>query len=324
MKYVLGLDAGGTKSHLALFDTTGNLVDLQSHTALNHESLPGSFEQFGEEFHGFVSRVLEKNQISMEDIAYSVFGLAGADTFEQHEILGIYVRKAGFKEYVLCNDAFLGIPAGSSTGVGICAINGTGCSLAGLDVEGNRRQIGGIGIYSGDLGGGGYMGSRVLGLVYNQLFRKGAATALTEKVFRHLQIESREDFLENFTQRMEEKGGRVDEYNRFLFEAADEGDEIAVRVLNETAENYAGAIAFLLEEMVFPKEEPVHITLAGSVFVKEKSPILRDALQKKVQLQNNHEVCFTLLETPPVAGAVLWGFEQIGMHGYHEKICSQL
>ena len=38
-EYVIGVDIGGTKSHLALFDTEGNFVDFDHWGCLNHEGL---------------------------------------------------------------------------------------------------------------------------------------------------------------------------------------------------------------------------------------------------------------------------------------------
>ena len=47
-EYVIGVDIGATKSHLALFDSSGSLVDFGQWGPLNHEALPGSFAQFEE------------------------------------------------------------------------------------------------------------------------------------------------------------------------------------------------------------------------------------------------------------------------------------
>lgn len=43
MKYVLGVDGGGTKTHAVLFDGDGNLVDMVEWGPTNHESLREGF-----------------------------------------------------------------------------------------------------------------------------------------------------------------------------------------------------------------------------------------------------------------------------------------
>ena len=157
-EYVIGVDIGGTKSHLALFDIEGNFIDMGLWGPLNHESLPGSFDQFKKEFSQFLTQVLSKNKISKKQIVYSALGVAGVDTKQQHAIVSEILKKIGLENFTLANDAYLGIPAGSKTGTGICAINGTGCTLAGINKKGKMLQIGGVGFLSADMGGGGYIG----------------------------------------------------------------------------------------------------------------------------------------------------------------------
>ncbi|MDR0497272.1 MAG: hypothetical protein LBH42_06640, partial [Treponema sp.] len=178
-EYVIGVDIGATKSHLALFDTAGTLVDFAHWGPLNHETLPGLFAQFEDEFGQFVTSCLSKNGITINQIAYSALGVAGVDTKRQHSITSEKLKKLGIEKFTLANDAFLGIPAGSPAGTGICAINGTGCTLAGINQEGKMLQIGGVGYISADPGGGGVMGEKVVSAVYSELFRRGKPTKMT-------------------------------------------------------------------------------------------------------------------------------------------------
>ena len=190
-EYVIGIDIGSTKSHLALFDTDGSLVELNHWGPLNHEMLPGSFAQFEDELGRFVSETLSKYQIAMKQVSYSVLGIGGVDTRRQHGIVSGILRRLGFGGFTLVNDAFLGIPAGSPGGVGICAINGSGCTLAGINSEGKTLQIGGVGYVSADYGGGGMLGEKVVAAVYSELFRMGEPTTMTPAIFRKLGISSK-------------------------------------------------------------------------------------------------------------------------------------
>ena len=80
MGYVLGMDAGGTKSHLVLFDTDGRLAGTAVWGTLNHEMLPGSFTQLKEELGRFVAAGLSPLSLFAGDVDCAVFGVAGADT----------------------------------------------------------------------------------------------------------------------------------------------------------------------------------------------------------------------------------------------------
>ena len=306
-EYVIGVDIGGTKSHLALFDTEGNSVDFDHWGPLNYEGMPGSFAQFEDEMRQFVTRVMDKNKLTLKDIAYSVLGVGGVDTRWQHGIISGILKKIGFEKFTLVNDAFLGIPAGSETGIGICAINGTGDSLAGINREGEMLQIGGVGAVSCDMGGGANFGRRLVSAVYSELFRKGKATLMTPLLFEKLGITSKYDYVERIYEKINDGSFRFGACNPMVFEAVRQGDEVASNILRDIAANYSGGISGMIEELRFPPEEELCVVLAGSVFVKGEHPLLVDTLKERVSAANpRHRIRYNLLDVPNVAGAVIW------------------
>jgi N-acetylglucosamine kinase-like BadF-type ATPase len=325
-EYVIGVDIGGMKSHLALFDTEGNFVDFDRWGCLNHEGLPGSFAQFEDEFGQFVSAVINRNKITMKDVAFSALGVGGVDTVKQHTIISGILGKLGFERFTLANDAFLGIPAGSETGTGICAINGTGDTLAGINKEGKMLQIGGVGAISCDMGGGANLGRRLVSAVYCELFRKGEATLMTPLLFEELGITNKYDYVEKIYEKIDNGAFRLGDYNHMLFEAVKQGDAVAAGILREIAANYAGGISGMIEELRFPPGEELCVVLAGSVFVKGEHPFLIDSLKERVSIGSpHHSVRYNVLDVPNVAGAVIWALNtHNGMNAYREKVCARL
>ena len=328
-EYVIGVDIGGTKSHLALFDTDGNFVDFDRWGCLNHEGLPGSFAQFEDEFGQFVMHVTNRNRITMKDVAFSVLGVGGVDTRRQHGIISEILRRLGFERFTLVNDAFLGISAGSETGTGICAINGTGCTLAGINKEGKMLQIGGVGVLSGDMGGGGYMGDCLVSAVYGELFRKGEATLMTPLLFEALGITSKYDYVDRISEKLGDGSFSLGACNRMVFEAVKQGDAVAAGILREIAANYAGGISCMIEELRFTPDEELCVVLAGSVFVKGEHPFLIDSLKEQVSGENpRHRVRYNVLDVPNVAGAVIWALNQHNgkndKSAFYEKVPAQL
>jgi len=325
-EYVMGVDIGGTKSHLALFDTEGNFVDFDRWGCLNHEGLPGSFTQFEDEFGQFVRRVINRNNITMKGIACSVLGVSGVDTVRQHGIISEILGRLGFKRFTLVNDAFLGIPAGSEMGTGICAINGTGCTLAGINREGKMLQIGGVGVISADMGGGGYMGGRLVSEVYRELFRKGEATLMTPLLFEKLGITSKYDYVEKIYEKSEDGTFDFDSCGRLVFEAVKRNDSVAANILREIAASYAGGISCMIGELCFAPDEELCVVLAGSVFVKGEHPLLIDSLKGQVSGSNpRHRIRYNVLDVPNVAGAVIWALNQLNTgNALREKVRAQL
>ena len=325
-EYVIGVDIGGTKSHLALFDTDGNFIDLCHWGPLNHEGMPGSFKQLEKEFGQFITHVISKHGITMKQIAYSAFGVAGVDTKYQHSVVSGIIKKLGFEKFTLANDAYLGIFAGSKTGDGICAINGTGCTIAGINKKGDMLQIGGVGILSGDMGGGGYMGKRMLSEVYCELFRKGEPTIMTSFLFEKLGITNKYDYIEKINEKIEDGTFKVVKCNSMIFEAVKQNDRVATRILQEIAVNYANGISAMIEELKFPPDEELHVVLAGSVFVKGEHPLLVDSLKEKVTNDNpGRNIVYNLLNVPNVAGAAVWALNTFNNKNiYYDKVCLQL
>jgi len=324
--YVLGIDTGATKSHLALFNSAGELIDFGHWGPLNHEMFPGLYAQFEDEFKQFVTRHLSKNKISMKQIAYSVHGIAGVDTKHQHGMTSRILLKLGFEKFTLVNDSFLGVPAGSPTGSGICALNGTGCTLAGINNEGKMLQIGGVGYVSADYGGGGIMGRKVVSTVYSELFRKGKATWLTPALLQRLGISSKYDFVDKIYDKIDDGSLKVASYAKMLFEAALENDEVAKDILRDIAVSYANGITCMIEEMDYDREEDINVVFAGTVFVKSEHPILLDTVMEKVNTDNpGYRIKYMRLDVPPVAGAVIWALNILnGKHIYYDKVCAQL
>jgi len=330
MDYVLGIDAGGTKSHLALFDIEGSMIDFGRWGSLNHEGMPGSFGQFKKELNKFVSDILKKNKIKIDSVKFAAFGVAGVDTKPQHEIISKILRETGFRNFTLANDAFLGIPAGCPSCYGICAINGTGCTIVGVNDKEKMFQIGGVGFISGDYGGGGMFGRLVISSVYGEFFRKGEPTYLTPLLMEKLGIKSKYEFIETIYKKFEEHSLDLRELTKLLFAAANKNDKVSLDILTASGVNYANGISAMIEELEFDKNKDydIYIVFAGSIFSKGEHPKIIDTIKEKLAAGNQGlKLKYNILKVPPVAGAVYWAFNNLNVPNKREcyaKICSQL
>lgn len=326
-KYVLGIDGGGTKTHCALFDLEGNLVDLVSWGTTNHECLRGGYEELRVELDRLFKYILNKNDIGTEDLGTCVFGLAGVDTKRQHAFISNMIKDLGIKDFTLCNDSYLGIKAGCENGYGICAINGTAFTIGGIDSKGSMLQIGGLGELSGgDFGGGEYLAGKAIAATYNSIFKGDPETLITELFFDILEIDSKFDFIEALKVKIDDGTYRYDYFNRLVFEAANKNDTVAQRLLEDMGREYARCVSAVIANLEFKREESLEVILAGSVFVKGENTRAIEKLRQEISLKYiDRNISFKVLNAPPVAGAILWALEQ---NGYivkdREKILSVL
>lgn len=323
MRYVLGVDGGGTKTHCALYDADTGRLDLLPCGPANHEGMAGGLEELPGVLREMFSALLRRNNITMRDIEMAVLGLAGVDTAEQHRVISGILTGLGLRRFVLCNDAYLGIKAGSSSGYGICAISGTGCCITGMDALGNRVQVGGLGAYTGDFGGSSMLVPCAVGKVHDQLFREQPFTALTTAVFRWLDITDREEFIDLLTDRLGRDYTKTTfELCRILHLTAEGGDETALSVLRQSGESYAGGIAGAVGSLSFAPGEPVEIVFAGSLFTKADSDHARITAEKLLvnRFSGSRELIFHKLEVPCAAGAVLWALSELGIEDRRDSV----
>jgi len=283
--------------------------------------MKGSYAELEERLGELLPRILNDIGASVDDVAFAAFGLAGVDTDAQQVRISEMVRKIGLIEHIMCNDAFLGVPAGCPDCTGICAINGTGFKLAAIDHSGTAIQTCGLGMITDDLGGGHWYGLRTIGTVYNELYKLGRPTLMREMLFDLIGVTRREDYLEVLTEKYH--GKKIDKIalNSIVFDAAALGDAVALGILEESAEQYAGGIARLVLDMDFPAGKTVHVTLAGSVFVKQKVRKLQELIEMRVDdALSGRPVEYTRLDAPPVAGAVMWAAQKAGFNIEMETI----
>ena len=325
--YVLGVDGGGTKTHYALYDTSGNRVGFLAGGIGNHEMYESAFIGLERELEKSINKIMVDNGLSIADISYSVLGLAGVDTKEQHAIISEILRRIGLEKFHLCNDGYLGIKAGSSNGYGICSINGTGTNCIGIDSKGNSMQVGGIGDISCDYAGAGKIGTFVAAKVYESLFQCGEQTIMKDMLFKKVGIDKPADYADIMSAKLGSGELDIAYLNRFAFLAANEGDKVAIDLLKYVGNRLGLSICGNISHLDFENSDTINIVLAGSVYVKGENPIMIEAMKSTVKSKVRNKLVFTILIYPPVTGAVLWALEGIGADlddGIREKVIDNM
>lgn len=304
---VLGVDGGGTKTEYMLFDTKGNLIDCMRGGATNHECLAGGMAELEVLLNETILLFLGRNGLSPADLAASVFGMAGADVPKQRSALSAVLSRMGFGNFLVVNDAFLGVKAGIRQGCGICAVNGTGNTVAGIDRTGRILQVAGCGWVSGADGGAAAIALQALRSVYEEHFCLGPRTMMTPGVMRLLRIEDPENFIEALYDRYYTGDIAPKEILDVLFDCGNAGDKAATDILRRVGGQIARCIAGCSKRLNFGDE--LDVVLVGSVMLKASCPILLDELKAETAALAGKTVRFIPLDVPPAAGAVYWAME---------------
>ena len=306
MKYYIGVDGGGTKTAFALFDENKKMLETVTGPGSNHENLEDGFTAASQIIWDGLNELCRKAGTDLSKISFTLMGLAGIDHQYQYDIMCKMLRDKGLENFEVFNDGFIVVKAGSETGSAIGYNCGTGVCCNGIDTEGKRMMLAGLGDYSGDISGGGNIVVKAFELVYNELFLGLEKTLITDMVMKEFGFNSREELL-GLIEKIEGENG--DDYIRplvgFFFEAAKQGDKPALEYCERMAERGARLIAALSKELNYGDGE-VEVVLSGSINVKLDNKAYLDMLLEKAEKYSGKKLKFIKLTQPPVTGCVNW------------------
>src|ERR671919_128842 len=179
--YVLGIDAGGTKTVCYLADASGQIIgegrgggaNLQAHGELEVEKV----------FHAVIDQAIGEHAILPAAIC---LGVAGVDRAEDDRVVRAIVRRLGFKSHALVvNDALVALIAGNGDEPGVVLISGTGSIAYGVNAAGYAARSGGWGYVLGDEGSGYWIGRSALAAAVREADGRGPKTRLTPLILEH-------------------------------------------------------------------------------------------------------------------------------------------
>jgi N-acetylglucosamine kinase-like BadF-type ATPase len=243
----------------------------------------------------------------MADIAAAGFGLAGLDLPSQEVELRKRVENIGFSCYGLANDGILGIKGASDSGVGLCAVNGTGTVIIGADEMGKVLQVGGVGPLSGDYAGGGYIRNEIISKLYDYYYRCGADSSMFPKLMELLAAKP-EDMLT-----LVSDSGLIHKNTIAIIQLCDkaamEGDNTARLIFDAVGKTIGFSASGCIKNLTF-KESPIDIVLVGSIWQKIGYKGMKESFVSTVEGITSKKVNCITLDAPAAVGGVLWAKEK--------------
>jgi N-acetylmuramic acid 6-phosphate etherase len=301
MPYVIGIDAGGTKTVGLLADESG---------AVLREARAG----------GANLRML--GELAVEKALYQVIdaldapqpvdalciGIAGVDRDAEKVLMRDLLRRLGIRRATrIVNDATIALVAGAPDGVGVVLVAGTGSIAYGVDSTGKTARSGGWGYLLGDEGSAFWLGHAAVRQGIRAADGRGPATTLYQRICEHLSLHAPADLVGWFYDQ-ELSRTRVAQLARLVEEAANEGDEAADDLLQQAAQHLARAARAVDRQLSFPGPYP--LVLAGGAF--RACPSLAVRLEPELDLARAR---VTRLEGEPAIGAVTLALELLRRPG---------
>lgn len=305
MTYYLGIDGGGTKTYALLTDELGNVLGKGKSGNGNHQT--GALEAASSIREATFGALTEAG-LRLEDIQHTYLGLAGADREADYAILHPMIREIGFTRYTINCDTMIGLRAGTNQPYGVALICGTGTNAAGRNPQGQHYQCGGFNYMYGDFGGGGALNIEVFRSVIRAWDGREQPTLLTGLLLKMLGYEEVEvmyhDFLDHYKQVPVHAA-------RLLFEAAAEGDAVALEILHRQGVELGKSASAVVHKLGM-EQDTFDVVLAGSLLTRGDRGWIREPIEKAV-LSAAPLASVVTLATEPVVGAVWSAMDQDGL-----------
>lgn len=287
--YFLGVDGGGTKTKFMLTDKDGNVLRTLTLGACNPTSvgIDTSVSVFNEGIKQICADI-PKGKVSV------FIGSAGCGIESNRKIVSERLKLLNLSKLAVGGDGENIISAGLRGNDGIIAILGTG-SIIYSSYHGQRHRIGGYGHFIGDTMSGSELGRACLEAVFSDIDKSGAKTLLTEKVTA---IKGN-DVSKILSDMYSEGKTYMSNLAHFVFEAVDEGDAVAIGILDRNIERLAEQLSAALSQL--PTSQALPVVLAGGITNFADKFI--EKLRSKITAKNFESI--KILDEEPVYGAVL-------------------
>jgi N-acetylglucosamine kinase-like BadF-type ATPase len=313
MKYYLGVDVGGSKTHALIADESGQAVGFAKDGPGNWEGV--GYDGLTKVLKEVTGQAIKMAGITIDQIAGAGMGIGGYDWPGQRQAHLDAIRPVGLQcPLEIVNDATLGILAGSSAGWGVSVVSGTGCNARGWskDHKHEGRVVGGAGHWSGEAAGGPDIVARAMRAVAFEWAQRGPETALSGAFLEKTGARDLDDLVEGtYTGRYDFEPDMV----LTVFQVAAQGDEPAREVIRWAGEEL-GMLAISVINQLHLQKEAFDVVLIGSVY--DGLPLLTDCMRGTIHMVAPGAV-LVRLNAPPVIGGVLLGMEEAGLNGYRTR-----
>lgn len=305
MKYVLGIDGGGTKTRGIVLNQNGEIVkDLTTGPTNYHSSgILKTKETLKNLYDTLISG------LSPGDIEHIFLGLAGADLEIDFKRLNQMISEITERPFTLANDIWCAFKASSSENWGAVSIYGTGANAAAISKKGETFGLRALGHILGGGGGGYDIACDALHFAFRSeegTYKKTKLETEIPKIFDQEQLIDLIDRMHPEFNLSEKDLGKI---TPLVFDLAEKKDAVSCEILKKYGSMQGKMLCSVIKKADL-LEESIPIVIGGSVF-KGKSPLFIEAMMHEVK-QLNPMAHLVKPQAPPVLGALLYAQEKAG------------
>ncbi|HMO81508.1 MAG TPA: BadF/BadG/BcrA/BcrD ATPase family protein [Pyrinomonadaceae bacterium] len=259
----LGVDGGGTKTHIALMDATG---------AVRSEGFSGPSNPLRVGVETAVSNIIkaiseacDRGGLSRGDILAATLGLAGVRRADlRQRIRDSFLERLRVGHIEVVTDAEIALYAATEGKPGLVVIAGTGSICLGRNAKGKTAIAGGWGPLAGDEGGGVGIARLALQAVAKASDGRGISTVLSRRAAEYFRASGPENLIVAIYSPQVDNS-RIAGFARLVVESALANDAVAVNIIKEAGFELGLAACAVIEKLGL-KRYKVPVGCVGSLF----------------------------------------------------------
>jgi len=305
MRYVVGVDGGGTKTAAAVVGEDGRPLASGSAGPSNHRSV--GMAPASANIADAVTAALDAAGIRLDQLTGICMCLAGFDTDLDLPVPQRAIRILAYDGPAIFENDVIGAWAGATeAGPGLVVIAGTGATALGMNARSEFWRTDGWDTQLGDAGSGYDIGREGIRAAMAMLDGRVAPTALALKLGGVYGVKDAEG-MRRLVDSTPFGKFEIASFARHVAEAAEDGDPTAQEILRRAGHDLGANVMAIVEKLDM-RDDEFPISTVGSVFKSKPwvtepfARAVRDAAPRATLRPPAH---------PPEIGAALLGFKRI-------------
>ena len=299
----LGVDGGGTKTHIALMD--GSREFRCEGFAGPSNPLRVGVETAVTNIAKAINEACDRDGVSRSDITAATLGLAGVRRADlKQSVRESFIKRLGIRKVEVVTDAEIALYATTQGKPGLVVIAGTGSVCLGKNENGEMAISGGWGPLAGDEGGGVGIAQQALHTIAKASDGRGVATMLSQRASEYFRASGPENLIVAIYSPQVDNS-RIAGFARLVVETAQDGDPVAIKILEDAGFELGLAACAVIEKLKL-KNRRVPIGCVGSVFLA--GDLLTEPMLEKVRACSPNAY-LTEPTMPPARAAALMAYK---------------
>ena len=294
LKYLIGIDGGGTNSRLLASGLNGEVLGYCVGKSTNVES--NSVECVMANLKEIVEQFWAESGCSLQDCQGVCLGTAGVDTEKSLLEVNEIVKQLHFPcRTLVVNDAEVALAAETKGKPGALLISGTGSIGYAINQTGETCRVGGYGYLLGDEGSAYWVSRKAIQYILHAFDQTGRKPEMFARICNVLGIHEIDQLVDFVYQSNKDEVAKL---ALSVVQAFEDGDPMAERIMR-IAETNLSTMAISLGRRLKMKDERFPLVFSGSMLTC--TPWLMDEVTREVNCE------FPLWTSAPRSRGAEWG-----------------